>query len=79
MTIKKISIYLLVILSIFSVYCAYTIGTSWDEFYHHINGGVRFEYLKTFGQFKGYNFLDNQYYPGLYDTLSFSSDRTLHS
>jgi len=73
MTIKKISIYLLVILFIFSIYCAYTIGMSWDEMYHHINGGVRSEYLKTLGKFKGYNFLDNQYYPGLYDTLSFSA------
>ena len=73
MPIKKISKYLLVILSVFSIYCAYTIGMSWDEMYHHINGAVRSEYLRTLGKFKGYNFLDNQYYPGLYDTLSFSA------
>ena len=48
-----------------------TIGLSTDEYFHHINGLVRFEYLKTFGEFDEYQFRNNEFYPGLYDTLSY--------
>ena len=56
-----------------------TIGLSSDEYFHHINGLVRFEYLKTFGEFKEYQFRNNEFYPGLYDTLSFALGQKLYS
>jgi len=48
-----------------------TIGLSSDEYFHHINGLVRFKYLVSLGEFDGYNFRNNEFYPGLYDTLSY--------
>ena len=32
---------------------------------------VRFKYLVSLGEFDGYNFRNNEFYPGLYDTLSY--------
>ena len=49
-----------------------TIGLSTDEYFHHINGLVRYKYLISFGEFEGYQFRNNQFYPGLYDTLSYA-------
>ena len=49
-----------------------TIGLSSDEYFHHINGLVRFKYLITLGEFDGYDFRNNEFYPGLYDTLSYA-------
>ena len=54
-----------------------TIGLSSDEYFHHINGLVRFEYLKSFGEFKEYQFRNNEFYPGLYDTLSFALGKVI--
>ena len=62
---------LIISLIIFSFFNSLIIGLSWDEYFHHINGLVRFEYLKTFGDFQKYNFRNNMYYPGLYDTISY--------
>ena len=58
-------------LLIFSYYSSLIVGLSWDEIFHYINGKLRFEYLKTFGKFKDYNYANNIYYPGLYDTISY--------
>ena len=55
----------------FSYYSTLIVGLSWDEIFHYINGKLRFEYLKTFGKFKDYNYSNNIYYPGLYDTISY--------
>ena len=71
MTINRISYCLITLLILFAIYCSTTIGMSWDEFFHHINGSHRAEYLKTFGKFTDYNYIDNKYYPGLYDTFHF--------
>ena len=49
-----------------------TIGLSSDEYFHHINGLVRYKYLISFGEFDGYQFRNNEFYPGLYDTLSYA-------
>ena len=71
MTVNKVIFYLIITLSLFAIYCSITIGFSWDEFYHHINGAHRVEYYKLFGKFKEYNYRDNRYYPGLYDAVHF--------
>ena len=64
-----ISILLLLCLAWWS---SLTIGLSTDEYFHHINGLVRYKYLISFGEFEGYQFRNNQFYPGLYDTLSYA-------
>lgn len=63
---------ILMILIIFSFYCVLNIGLSWDEFFHYINGKVRFDYILSFGQNKNFNFSNNIYYPGFFDTFSYS-------
>ena len=71
MNLNKLIFSLISILFLFSIFCSITIGMSWDEPWHHINGALRAEYLKSFGNFKNYDFSDNKFYPGLYDTFSF--------
>ena len=57
---------IIIFLLFFSYYSTLIVGLSWDEIFHYINGKLRFEYLKTFGKFKDYNYSNNIYYPGLY-------------
>ena len=64
-----LSIYGLLALSFLS---SIQIGFSWDEYFHHINGLVRFKFLNSLGEFEKYQFRNNEFYPGLYDTLSYS-------
>ena len=82
--INSIGSILIICLIIFSLFNSLIIGLSWDEYFHHINGLLRFEYLKSLGDFEKYNYLSNQYYPGLskyfpglYDTISYSIKYTL--
>ena len=49
-----------------------TIGLSSDEYFHHMNGLLRYKYLISLGEFKGYQFRNNEFYPGLYDTISYA-------
>ena len=62
---------IIIFLLFFSYYSTLRVGLSWDEIFHYINGQLRFEYLKTFGEFKNYNYSLNIYYPGLYDTIAY--------
>ena len=62
--INSIGSILIICLIIFSLFNSLIIGLSWDEYFHHINGLVRFEYLKSLGDFEKYNFYNNEYYPG---------------
>ena len=48
------------------------IGLSYDEYFHHVNGLVRFKYLQSLGDYQKYNLANNEYYPGLYDTISYA-------
>ena len=48
------------------------IGLSADEYFHHINGLVRYEFLISLGEKKIFEFRNNIIYPGLYDTLSYA-------
>ena len=70
--INKILISFFSFLILLAWWSSLTIGLSSDEYFHHINGLVRFEYLKTLGDFQQYNFRNNMYYPGLYDTISYA-------
>ena len=70
--IYSIGLILIICLIIFSLFNSLIIGLSWDEYFHHINGLARFEYLKSLGDFQKYNFRNNMYYPGLYDTISYA-------
>jgi len=70
--IHLIGSFLIICLIIFSFFNSLIIGLSWDEYFHHVNGLARFEYLKTLGEFQKYNFRNNMYYPGLYDTISYA-------
>ena len=72
LSIKNFQVTFIAFLLLLAWWSSLTIGLSTDEYFHHINGLVRFEYLKTFGKFDKYQFRDNEFYPGLYDTLSYS-------
>ena len=37
------------ILIVYTIYCAYIIGTSWDESYYHEIGKINLNYLLSFG------------------------------
>jgi len=63
---------IIIFLLFFSYYSTLIVGLSWDEIFHYTNGKLRFEYLKTFGKFKAYNYANNIYYPGLYDTITYT-------
>ena len=47
---KKKQIILLFFLFLFSLYCAVTIGQSWDEQFHLLQGKITFDYLFSFGR-----------------------------
>ena len=66
--INNISIYLLII---FSIYCSLIIGMSWDELGHIEGGNRRLKYLFSFGSYDYLSYYgDQRFYPGLYKTLS---------
>ena len=71
MLINRIAFCLIILLSLFAIYCSIIIGMSWDDPWHHIGGALRLDYLKSFGQFNKFGGGILQYYPGLYDTFSF--------
>jgi len=68
---KIICSFLIFALVSLSFYNALSLGFSWDEIFHHINGLLRFNYLVSLGKFQEYNYSNNKYYPGLYDTISY--------
>ena len=70
--INKIGLILIFLIIIFAFYCSMVVGFSWDEYFHHINGLVRYNYLSSFGEFTKYDFRNNEFYPGLYDTLTYA-------
>ena len=60
------------LLIIFAWWSALSIGLSFDEYFHHINGLKRFNFLTSFGEDKNFQFRNNEFYPGLYDTFSYA-------
>ena len=75
----KISTIFIFILIILAFYSSLKNGLSIDENFHHINGEVRYHYLKNLGNFEKYDFNDNRFYPGLVDTVSFIFFKILSS
>ena len=69
---KNLSVSFIVFLLLLAWWSSLTIGLSSDEYFHHINGLVRYKYLTSFGTFDGYQFRNNEFYPGLYDTISYA-------
>ena len=69
---KNLSVSFIVFLLLLAWWSSLTIGLSSDEYFHHINGLVRYKYLTSLGTFDGYQFRNNEFYPGLYDTVSYA-------
>ena len=57
---------------IFAWLSSIMLGLSWDEYFHHINGLVRYNFLTSLGEIQKYEFRNNKFYPGLYDTISYA-------
>ena len=67
---KKVEFPILILLFSFAIYCALIIGNSWDELGHIYIGNERLKYLFSFGSYDYFDFRENRFYPGFYDTLS---------
>ena len=72
MVLKKILLILIGLMLTLAWWSSLSIGLSSDEYFHHINGLKRFNFLTSFGEDKNFQFRNNQFYPGLYDTLSYA-------
>ena len=55
---------------IFSLYCIFNNGLSYDQIFHIENGERRLRYLFSLGKYDYYDILHLRYYPGLYDTIA---------
>ena len=67
---KKIEILTLFLLIVFSIYCSLIKGISFDETFEMNMGKERLRYLFSLGSYTYYDYADQRYYPGLYNTLS---------
>ena len=63
---------IILILIFFGLWNSLIIGASYDEPFHAADGIRRLRYLISFGEYQNYQYATNQFYPGLYDTLSSS-------
>ena len=63
---------IIITLIFFGLWNSLIIGASWDEPFHAANGIRRLRYLISYGEYQNYQYANNQFYPGLYDTLSSS-------
>ena len=59
-------------LILFAWWTSLSIGLSSDEYFHHINGLKRYNFLTSLGEDENFQFRNNEFYPGLYDTLSYA-------
>ena len=69
---KNIVLIFISFLLLLSWWSSLTIGLSTDEYFHHINGMKRYNFLVSLGEDKNFQFRNNEFYPGLYDTLSYA-------
>jgi len=65
--INNITLYSLIL---FSIYCAFIIGISWDELFYIDKANERLKYLFSFGSYDYLDYGDQRFYPGLYNTLA---------
>ena len=68
---KTISSFIILML-LFAWWCSLVIGLSADEYFHHINGLVRYKFLVSLGEIQKFEYRNNKFYPGLYDTISYT-------
>ena len=68
---KKIEIFTVTLLFLFSFYCALNVGISWDDLFHIDLGNRRLKYLLSFGNDYRVTTLpsDQKFHPGFYYTL----------
>ena len=68
---KKVEISVLTLLFIFTIYCALTAGSFWDESFQMNMGKDRLKYLFSFGSYEYLGHYKNtEFYPGFYNTLA---------
>ena len=67
---NKINNIVLYSLIVFSIYCALTIGMSWDELDHIAEGNKRLNYLFSFGTNEYWDYKGWRFYPGFYNTFA---------
>ena len=66
---KKVELFGLSLLILYSFYCSIVIGPSWDEFYHYKNGDNILNYIFSFG-LREYHSENFKFHYGLYDFLA---------
>ena len=69
---NRIIISVISLLILFAWWTSLSIGLSSDEYFHHINGLKRYNFLTSLGEDENFQFRNNEFYPGLYDTLSYA-------
>ena len=69
---RTVVIYSIAILLLLAWCSSLTIGLSTDEYFHHINGMKRFNFLVSLGEYEKIYFRNSEFYPGLYDTISYA-------
>ena len=69
---NRIIISAISLLILFAWWTSLSIGLSSDEYFHHINGLKRYNFLTSLGEDENFQFRNNEFYPGLYDTLSYA-------
>ena len=69
---NRILISIITLLIVFAWWSSLTIGLSTDEYFHHINGLVRYQFLISLGEVQNFKWRNNFIYPGLYDTFSYA-------
>ena len=69
---NRIIISAISLLILFAWWTSLSIGLSSDECFHHINGLKRYNFLTSLGDDENFQFRNNEFYPGLYDTLSYA-------
>ena len=67
--INKINNVIICTLVVYSIFCALSIGISWDEYAHLSRGNERLKYLFSFGSYDYLDYRDQRFYPGFYNTL----------
>ena len=65
-------VYLIALLLLLAWWSSLTVGLSTDEYFHHINGMKRFNFLVSLGEYEKIYFRNSEFYPGLYDTISYA-------
>ena len=60
-----------ILLIIYTLYCSYSIGMSWDESYHQKIGEINLQYLLSFGQIDEPFFSKYRYSTLYWTVLSF--------